>query len=61
MDQLQNGWVFDLLWLYYQSLSTLELYLRQGRIQGGGVGVGGGGGAPGARPPKIGKKYDFLA
>ena len=31
----------------------------QGRIQGGGG--GGGGGALGARPPKIGKKYVFLA
>jgi hypothetical protein len=30
----------------------LLLYSFQGRIQGGG-------GAPGARPPKIGKKYDF--
>ena len=34
-------------------ISSVYLHYTQGRIQGGG--------APGAPPPKIGKKYVFLA
>ena len=45
----------------YSFISVSGCVGMQGRIQGGGGGGWGGGGGGGGRPPKIGKKYDFLA
>jgi hypothetical protein len=47
--RIQKLFIFSLL------ISPFSIDPWQGRIQGGG------GATPGARPPKIGKKYYFLA